>query len=95
MRPMTVARRASVCVSLGMFMLASTRLADQDTEPPTTPTGMSRTLAAAHNGLGAAKMALGDNDGALAALSAAVKLDDRDPNPQRNLELLRSRTSVR
>jgi tetratricopeptide (TPR) repeat protein len=48
-------------------------------------------LAAAHNGLGAARMALGDNDGALAALSTAVKLDGRDPNPQRNLELLRTR----
>ena len=48
-------------------------------------------LAAAHNGLGAARMALGDNDGALAALSAAVRLDERDPNPARNLELLRQR----
>jgi len=48
-------------------------------------------LAAAHNGLGAARMALGDNDGALAALTTAVKLDDRDPNPARNLELLRTR----
>jgi tetratricopeptide (TPR) repeat protein len=48
-------------------------------------------LAAAHNGLGAARMALGDNDGALAALSTAVRLDERDPNPARNLELLRER----
>jgi len=48
-------------------------------------------LAAAHNGLGAARMALGDNDGALLALTTAVKLDDRDPNPARNLELLRTR----
>jgi tetratricopeptide (TPR) repeat protein len=52
-------------------------------------------LAAAHNGLGAARMALGDNDGALAALTTAVKLDDRDPNPARNLELLRHRTQMR
>jgi len=48
-------------------------------------------LAAAHNGLGAARMALGDNDGALAALNTAVKRDHRDPNPARNLELLRTR----
>lgn len=48
-------------------------------------------LAAAHNGLGAARMALGDNDGALAALSTAVRLDERDPNPARNLELLREK----
>lgn len=48
-------------------------------------------LAAAHNGLGAARMALGDNDGALAALTTAVGLDSDDPNPSRNLELLRTR----
>lgn len=48
-------------------------------------------LAAAHNGLGAARMALGDTDGALAALTTAVRLDEHDPNPARNLELLRSR----
>jgi tetratricopeptide (TPR) repeat protein len=48
-------------------------------------------LSAAHNGLGAARMALGDATGAAAALEAAAALDQSDPNPLKNLALLRER----
>jgi tetratricopeptide (TPR) repeat protein len=48
-------------------------------------------LAAAHNGLGTARMALGDDDGALAALTLAHDLAPSDPNPTRNLALLHAR----
>ncbi|MFI5306023.1 MAG: tetratricopeptide repeat protein [Polyangiales bacterium] len=48
-------------------------------------------LAAAHNGLGAALMGMGDQAGAEKAFGTAVALDRSDPNPARNLALLRER----
>jgi Flp pilus assembly protein TadD len=46
-------------------------------------------LAAAHNGLGAALLGLGDRAGAEKAFGTAAALDRDDPNPARNLALLR------
>jgi Flp pilus assembly protein TadD len=48
-------------------------------------------LSAAHNGLGAAFMALGDTANAERAFATAAELDSHDPNPLRNLALLRKR----
>jgi Flp pilus assembly protein TadD len=48
-------------------------------------------LAAAHNGLGAALMGLGDVENAEKAFSTAATLDARDPNPLLNLALLHGR----
>jgi Flp pilus assembly protein TadD len=48
-------------------------------------------LGAAHNGLGAALMALGQDDAAEQALATAAALDRHDPNPLLNLALLRTR----
>jgi tetratricopeptide (TPR) repeat protein len=48
-------------------------------------------LGAAHNGLGAALMGLGQDDAAEQALATAAALDTQDPNPLLNLALLRTR----
>lgn len=48
-------------------------------------------LGAAHNGLGAVLMALGDAANAEKEFATAAELDSRDPNPLRNLALLRKR----
>ena len=48
-------------------------------------------LAAAHNGLGAARNELGDVAGARASLARAAALDPTDPNPLLNLARLRRR----
>ena len=52
-------------------------------------------LAAAHNGLGATLMALGDGPTAERELRAAADLDRGDPNPLLNLALLRTRAGDR
>jgi Flp pilus assembly protein TadD len=52
-------------------------------------------LAAAHNGLGAALMGLGDAANAEKAFASAATLDARDPNPLLNLALLRTRMGDR
>ena len=48
-------------------------------------------LAAAHNGLGAALVAMGDSARARAALERAAELAPQDPNPLLNLALLHER----
>ena len=52
-------------------------------------------LAAAHNGLGAALMGLGDSENAEKAFATAATLDDHDPNPLLNLALLHTRRGDR
>jgi tetratricopeptide (TPR) repeat protein len=52
-------------------------------------------LAAAHNGLGAALMGLGDSANAEKAFATAATLDERDPNPLLNLALLHKRMGDR
>lgn len=52
-------------------------------------------LAAAHNGLGAALMGLGDSTNAEKAFATAATLDERDPNPLLNLALLHKRMGDR
>lgn len=47
---------------------------------------LKRDLAAAHNGRGAALLALKEVDPAVEALRRAAQLDPGDPNPRRNLE---------
>jgi protein O-GlcNAc transferase len=51
--------------------------------------GVDQTLAAAHNGLGAALIQLGEGDAAEAELGKAAELDANDPNPLLNLARLR------
>jgi tetratricopeptide (TPR) repeat protein len=48
-------------------------------------------LAAAHNGLGVALLHQGDLEGAATHLERSARLDERDPNPLRNLALLHTR----
>ena len=53
------------------------------------------TLAAAHNGLGAALSLLGDHAGARIQLARAAELDQHDPNPLLNLARLNERLGDR
>lgn len=53
------------------------------------------TLAAAHNGLGAALSLLGDHVGARTQLARAAELDQHDPNPLLNLARLNERMGDR
>lgn len=55
----------------------------------------SPAMSAAHNGLGAALIYLGDAAGAEQALARAAELDRADPNPLLNLAMLRERSGDR
>ena len=56
---------------------------------------LSPAMSAAHNGLGAALIYLGDATGAEQALARAAELDHADPNPLLNLAMLRERSGDR